>query len=185
MAGNHQICVAGWLSNMGDIGINYYPSYLLVCCVNWWANHSVQIDAARIRAHWPPCKQIELIDHHMSWASSYTSKWADRACITSKWAESAHTTSKWAESAHTTSKWTKPALRPPSEPNQLISPLHELNELNDLYVSCWAQRSIYELNELNDLHVSYRVQRPICELPSSTTYMWATELNDLYMSYQP
>ena len=143
MAGNLQICVAGWLSNMGDMEINYLT--LLSACLlcRLMANHSVQIDT------------------------------------TSEWAVSAHTTSKWAKSAHITSKWAKLTLLPRNELNQLILPPNEPNQLK------WPPNEpnqlispLCKLNKLNDLYVSYWAQLPMCELPSSTTYMWATDLNN-------
>ena len=118
---------------------------------------------------WPSNQLNQLYYLQTSRTSSYdlpvsrtrsaTFEWAESAYTISKWAESAHTTSKWSGSAHTTSEWTKPAVLRPNELNQLISPPHELNELNN---TC----------------VSYRAQWPVCELSSSTTYMWATNLNN-------
>ena len=110
----------------------------------------------------------------------YFVNWSANHCVqidtTSKRAESAHTTFRWAELAYTTSKWAEPALLPPNKPNQLTLPVNEpnqfipsANEPNQLYYLRLSRTSIYKL------HMSWI---------SSTTYMLATELNDVYVSYQ-
>ena len=123
---------------------------------------SVLLDDDSIWATW------KLIIYPFYLLVCYVGWWANHSVqinTTSKWAETAYYMSKWAKPAYTTFKWAEPALLPPNEPNQLTWPPNEPNQLYYLRMSG---------TRLYHLRMSWT---------SLMIYMWATKLNNLYMSY--
>ena len=143
MAGNHQIFVGRYLSNMSEIGLNHLP--LL-----------------------PACLLCRLISKSLR-ANEYYPQMSRTSSTTFEWAESDHTISTWSKLVLLSLNEPHHLILHPNAPNQLILPTNKLKQLIS---------PLNEINEPNDQCVSFRAQRPICKLRSSTTYMWATDVNN-------